>query len=47
VVLVFNRQIAAISVALALLLAACTPAPKGGAATQSGSAAEQPVTAER
>src|SRR5437016_11746706 len=37
-----NRQIAAFAVALALLLAACTPAPKGGAATQSGSAAEQP-----
>jgi peptide/nickel transport system substrate-binding protein len=44
VVLVFNRQIAAFSVALALLLAACTPAPKGGAPTQSGSAAEQPQT---
>ena len=39
----FNRQIAAFSVALALLLAACTPAPKGSTATQSGSAAEQPV----
>jgi len=39
---VFNRQIAAISVAFALLLAACTPAPKGNAPTQSGSAAEQP-----
>ncbi len=38
----FNRQIAAISVTLALLLAACTPAPKGNAPTQSGSAAEQP-----
>src|SRR5206468_12919358 len=40
--LVFNRQIAALPIALALLLAACTPAPKGSAATQSGSAAEQP-----
>src|SRR6266566_4567894 len=38
----FNRQIAAFAVALALLLAACTPAPKGGAATQSASGAEQP-----
>jgi peptide/nickel transport system substrate-binding protein len=42
VVLVFNRQIAAFSVALMLLLAACTSAPKGGAPTQSGSAGEQP-----
>src|SRR5207245_6386440 len=40
--LVFNRQIAAFPVALALLLAACTPAPKGNAPTQSGTAAEQP-----
>jgi peptide/nickel transport system substrate-binding protein len=39
---VFNRQIAALSVALALVLAACTPAPKGNAPTQSGTAAEQP-----
>ena len=38
----FNRQIAALPVALALLLAACTPAPKGSAATQSASGAEQP-----
>src|SRR5213594_4729571 len=38
----FNRQIAAFAVALALLLAACTPAPKGGSPSQSGSAAEQP-----
>lgn len=42
VVLVFNRQIAAFSVAVALLLAACTPAPTGGTPTQTGTAAEQP-----
>ena len=38
----FNRQIAAFSVVLALLLAACTPAPKGTASTPSGAAGEQP-----
>jgi len=42
VVLVFNRQIAAFGVALALLLAACTPAPKGTASSPSGAAGEQP-----
>jgi peptide/nickel transport system substrate-binding protein len=41
VVLLFNRQIAAFSVVVALLLAACTPAPTGGAPTQSGAAAQQ------
>ena len=41
-VLVFNRQIAAFGVALALLLAACTPAPKGTASSPSGAAGEQP-----
>jgi len=39
---VFNRQIAAFGVALALLLAACTPAPKGTASSPSGAAGEQP-----
>jgi len=39
---VFNRQIAAFSIVLALLLAACTPAPKGTASTPSGAAGEQP-----
>ena len=38
----FNRQIAAFGVALALLLAACTPAPKGTASSPSGAAGEQP-----
>jgi peptide/nickel transport system substrate-binding protein len=43
VVLVFNRQITACFVALALLLAACGPAAKtGGTPTPSGFAAEQP-----
>jgi len=42
VVLVFNRQIAAFGVTLALLLAACTPAPKGTASSPSGAAGEQP-----
>ena len=37
-----NRQIAAFSVALAVVLAGCTPAPKGSPATPSTSAAEQP-----
>ena len=41
-VLVFNRQIAAFGVTLALLLAACTPAPKGTASSPSGAAGEQP-----
>jgi len=39
---VFNRQIAAFGVTLALLLAACTPAPKGTASSPSGAAGEQP-----
>ena len=38
----FNRQIAAFGVTLALLLAACTPAPKGTASSPSGAAGEQP-----
>ena len=38
----FNRQIAAFGITLALLLAGCTPAPKGTASSPTGAAGEQP-----